>query len=212
MVSAPTGRVCKKNARAVHVTTEIRIVIRSAVAPSSNASSVPFSTSCRCTWPACCCISCPSFRSPTHNSFYRAQLFPLFVSFFRTTSLRRRRFASHPGAECDTRRSFVNDEKHDGKKVACVASCHRLNQNFHLCVKKEAARICPIIFRDECQALELRYLKILLVNILNLDWSLITVTSISKWKHFDQIYYIFRINCTHQGKYIFPVNIFYRSK
>lgn len=57
MVSAPTGRVCKKNAQVVPITTKIRIVIHSTVVPLSNASSIPLSTSCRCTQQAFCCIS-----------------------------------------------------------------------------------------------------------------------------------------------------------
>lgn len=133
MVLAPTGRVCKKNARAVRVTTEIRIVIRSAVSafirmhpPSPSLLLVDARG-----------LSAASRLLPVvptaHARRFIVHPFPLFVSFFRTTSLRRRRSASHPGAECDTRRSLVNVEKHDGKKLRVW---HRViaESNFYPCV------------------------------------------------------------------------------
>lgn len=93
MVSAPFGRVCKKkkkNARAARITTEIRIVIRSTVVPSSRMhppSLSPFLAEARdFVAPR---VSCPSSR-PLRTSFYRVHplLSPLFLSFFRTTLLR----------------------------------------------------------------------------------------------------------------------------
>lgn len=128
MVSAPTGRVCKK-----------KCISRSCNDGNSYCHSLHDSAFIECNLPSLSLrflplhaasllhlVSCPSFRPPAR--VLSCAPFPLFIPFFRTTSLRRRRSASHPGAECDTRRSLVNVQEARRKKVSCMASCHRPNQ------------------------------------------------------------------------------------
>jgi len=127
--------VSVKKMHKLFLTTKIRIVIPSTVVPLSNASSIPLPTSCRCTQPLCC-IS--RFLSPTHVVL-SCTPFLLFVSFFRTMSLRRP--ADHPGAECDTRRSLVNAEKRQRK------SCIGRSKTFMCAI--EAARIRLTVSYDK---------------------------------------------------------------
>jgi len=131
MVSAPTGRVCKKNAQAVHVTMEIRIVTCYMIAPLSNASSVPLLASVARGLSAASRLLLVIPAAQAHRFIVHSLL--LFISFFRTTSLRRRRSASHSGAECDTRHSFVNVQEE--RRQSCVCGIvSSTESNFHLCV------------------------------------------------------------------------------
>lgn len=85
-------------------------------------------------------VSCPSFRPPTHVVL-SCTPFPLFISFFRTTSLRRRCFASQPGAECDTRRSLVNVQEVRLTEKCCIWHCVVNRITFPSTYAKKAARV-----------------------------------------------------------------------
>jgi len=128
MVSAPTGRVCnKKNAQAVHVTMEIRIVTCYTIAIDSFIECIR-SSSCFCRTRSLCCISSPARHSGRPGtSFYRALPFAfLFLSFERhRCGAAIPQVTPAPNVTLVTHSSMF--KKHDGK-VACVALCHRPNQ------------------------------------------------------------------------------------
>lgn len=181
MVSAPTGRVCKKNAQAVPITTKIRIVIRFTIAPSSKASSVPLSTSCsRCTQPLCC-ISSPTHlvpRLPTHVILSCAPFSPFcfFLSndVVAAPSLRKSRWRRMWHSSL-TRQYW----EARWKKVAYVASRHRLNQiSIYMC--KRSRKYTLDFPRRMNWAQESHRLKIFLMNTLNVDWSLTERFEISR--------------------------------
>lgn len=133
MVSAPSGRVRKKkNARAARITTEIRIVIRFAVVPSSRMHPLSLSLSLSLYFlpmhvtslhPVSCPLSAHARRFIACTTYFLRFLLPSFERRCCGASLWespwRRVWQSSLTRQCS---------RHDRKKVACMMLCHRPNQ------------------------------------------------------------------------------------
>lgn len=149
MVSAPSGRVCKKkkgkSARAARITTKIRIVIRSTVVPSSRmhppSPSLFLADARDLVAPR---LLCPSSRPLTHVVLSRAPpTSSAFCFLLSNDVVAVHHSRSHPGAECDTRRSLVNVRCTMEK--SCVYDVSSTESNFHLRRRiyvKEVAHMC----------------------------------------------------------------------
>lgn len=109
MVSAPSGRICKKNARAARTTTEIRIVIHSAVVPSSRMHPPSLSLFLADTRDLVAPRLFVRHLVRSRTSFLlRAPPTSSAFCFLLSNVVAVRHPGSHPGAKCDTRRSLVN--------------------------------------------------------------------------------------------------------